>query len=87
MENYLKWRKMVAVIYLLGVLTFAKRFLFAYLDPGTGSFIIQAIVAIILGGLLAIKMYWSRIARLVRGNKTVAAAESSRGRSNESSDD
>ncbi|MEM7234697.1 MAG: hypothetical protein AAF517_21135 [Planctomycetota bacterium] len=34
---------------------------YAYLDPGTGSMILQAIVAGILGGLMAIKLFWRRI--------------------------
>ena len=39
----------------------------AYLDPGSGSFILQLLVAGILGGLVAIRMYWSKIkARFTR---------------------
>lgn len=34
---------------------------FAYLDPGTGSIILQAVIAAIAGSLFAIKTYWSRI--------------------------
>lgn len=33
----------------------------AYLDPGTGSFILQALIGVILGGLLTLKMYWRRL--------------------------
>ena len=33
----------------------------AYLDPGTGSIILQAIVGTIAGGLVLIKLYWYRI--------------------------
>jgi len=41
--------------------------LLAYLDPGSGSFILQLLVAGILGGLVAIRMYWSKIkARFTR---------------------
>lgn len=39
----------------------------AYLDPGTGSAIIQIIVAGVLGGAYAIKMYWQRIVRFFKG--------------------
>lgn len=35
--------------------------LFAYLDPGTGSYILQIILAAVLGGLFAIKLFWNRI--------------------------
>lgn len=33
----------------------------AYLDPGTGSFMLQAVIALLLGGLLALKQYWARL--------------------------
>jgi hypothetical protein len=40
---------------------------FAYLDPGSGSFILQLLIAGILGGLVALRMSWARIkARLRR---------------------
>jgi hypothetical protein len=34
---------------------------FAYIDPGTGSYILQIIAAGILGGLFAIKMFWFQV--------------------------
>ncbi|MEE9554352.1 MAG: hypothetical protein V3W18_08660 [candidate division Zixibacteria bacterium] len=33
----------------------------AYLDPGTGSFIFQTILAVVLGSLFALKVFWKRI--------------------------
>ena len=33
----------------------------AYLDPGTGSMLIQAAVATIAGALLTLKLYWHRL--------------------------
>lgn len=33
----------------------------AYLDPGTGSFVLQAIVGAALGAGFTIKVYWSKI--------------------------
>jgi hypothetical protein len=33
----------------------------AYLDPGTGSFALQLLLAGILSSLYAIKLYWRRI--------------------------
>jgi nitrate/nitrite transporter NarK len=35
----------------------------AYLDPGTGSYILQMIVAGLLGAAFAIKLFWMRIKR------------------------
>jgi len=37
---------------------------FAYLDPGTGSYIFQVLVATLIGGLFTIKMYWQKIKAL-----------------------
>ncbi|MBA4391646.1 MAG: hypothetical protein C0399_12030 [Syntrophus sp. (in: bacteria)] len=34
---------------------------YAYLDPGTGSYVFQVLVAAVIGGLFAIKMFWQRI--------------------------
>jgi len=34
---------------------------YAYLDPGTGSYIFQILIAVFLGGLFAIKLFWGRI--------------------------
>lgn len=39
---------------------------FAYLDPGTGSYFFQIIIAFILGGILGIKMFWRRITGFVK---------------------
>lgn len=33
----------------------------AYLDPGTGSIIVQVLIAGLCGGLFAIKLFWSKI--------------------------
>ncbi len=37
----------------------------AYLDPGAGSFILQALVATIAGAIVAINAYWTRIKRFL----------------------
>ena len=34
---------------------------YAYLDPGTGSYLIQMLLAALLGGLFAIKLFWRKI--------------------------
>jgi len=39
----------------------------AYLDPGSGSFILQLILASLLGGLLLLKTYWKKISSFFRG--------------------
>jgi len=35
--------------------------LYAYLDAGTGSYMVQIIIAIALGGAFGIKIFWRRI--------------------------
>lgn len=37
---------------------------FAYLDPGTGSFIIQAVIGSVVAGGALIKIYWKKIRSL-----------------------
>ena len=39
----------------------------AYLDPGTGSYVLQMIIAGLLGAAFAVKMYWLRIKRFLSG--------------------
>jgi hypothetical protein len=34
---------------------------YAYLDPGTGSYLIQVLIGVILGGLYALKIFWTKI--------------------------
>lgn len=34
---------------------------FAYLDPGSGSFILQILIAALVGGAFIIKTYWKKI--------------------------
>jgi hypothetical protein len=34
---------------------------YAYLDPGAGSFVIQALVAMLAGVAVTVKVYWHRI--------------------------
>lgn len=38
----------------------------AYLDPGTGSVILQAVIAAAVGALFAVKIWWTRIKQFFR---------------------
>jgi hypothetical protein len=40
----------------------------AYLDPGSGSYVVQMIIAGFLGGFYALKLYWNKIINFIRGN-------------------
>ena len=39
---------------------------FAYLDPGTGSIILQALIAGVIGTAAFARMYWTRLKEIVR---------------------
>jgi hypothetical protein len=41
----------------------------AYIDPGTGSYILQIVIAGIAAGVFAIKMFWGKIKALFSGNR------------------
>ncbi len=58
--KYLKIFLTVSGAFLLYSLAFPKR-IFAYLDAGSGSYIIQIIIAIALGGAFGIKIFWRKI--------------------------
>lgn len=34
---------------------------YAYLDPGTGSMVVQSILGVIAGGVMVIGIYWNKI--------------------------
>lgn len=42
----------------------------AYIDPGTGSYILQIVIAGLAAGAFAIKMFWRRIRALFPSNRT-----------------
>lgn len=49
---------------LLGIVCFFNQ-AYAYLDPGTGSLILQTAVAIFLGALFTLKLWWQRLKNLI----------------------
>jgi hypothetical protein len=44
----------------------------AYIDPGTGSFVVQGAIAAIVGAGVAMKLYWGRIKRKLGGQPSPA---------------
>lgn len=56
----------------------APTYAYAYLDPGTGSVLLQGAIAAIAGGLLAVRSYWARIVGLFRGADTERVNSSQR---------
>ena len=58
------------VISFVGIVTFVfPSTSEAYLDPGTGSFIFQMVIASIIGGLYTIKTYWRNIIKFFKKDK------------------
>ena len=53
------------------VLSFSKN-AYAYLDPGTGSMLLQGLIAAVAGGLMVIRAYWGRWKSLLPPRKNVA---------------
>jgi uncharacterized membrane protein YqgA involved in biofilm formation len=56
----------VVLLALFGSLFLFPGLAWAYLDPGTGSFILQMVIGAALGGLVAIGVFWKRFAAWLR---------------------
>lgn len=52
---------MFRLIALVSICLLMPRLALAYVDPGTGSFVIQGIMAAVVGVAVAVKMFWHRI--------------------------
>ena len=61
------WAVLCAV--LLCVLVLFPPSAHAYIDPGTGSYIIQIAIAGVAAGAFAIKMFWRKIRALFSSNR------------------
>ena len=57
-----------AVFVLLVVLSLASP-AYAYLDPGTGSMLVSAVIGVAAAVGLALKMFWYRVIGIFRGKK------------------
>ncbi|MHC4714975.1 MAG: hypothetical protein ACYTAN_17170 [Planctomycetota bacterium] len=42
----------------------------AYLDPGTGSYILMMLISGVVGGAYAVKLYWKRISAFFSGKSS-----------------
>lgn len=43
---------------------------FAYIDPGTGSYMLQLLLGSLMAAGVLVKMYWHRLKRFFNGGKT-----------------
>ena len=50
---------------ILFLIIFPKQVL-AYLDPGTGSYVFQILIAVLLGSAFAIKIFWVKIINFIK---------------------
>lgn len=57
--------KLLLFVLILDLLIFPKD-AHAYLDPGTGSMLIQVLIGGVLGSLYFIKLYWKKISSFVK---------------------
>jgi len=44
---------------------------YAYIDPGTGSFLIQGIIAAVIGAGVVAKLFWHKIKAVITGKPIV----------------
>lgn len=63
------------LVALLVVLVLTPRDAHAYLDPGTGSFLLQMLIAGVVGALYYIRVSWARIKGYFGGTKATATPE------------
>jgi hypothetical protein len=54
----------LAFVFLAGLLF--PRCAHAYLDPGTGSYVLQILLAAFLGASVALKIYWKKVTAFLR---------------------
>jgi hypothetical protein len=51
----------MALLAVPALLLFSTQNAYAYLDPGTGSMLLQGLIGGIAGGMFAIRLYWSKL--------------------------
>ena len=56
--------KILSLLYILTLIIFPTK-AFAYLDPGTGSIILQAILGFIAATIASISIYWAKFKSLI----------------------
>mgnify|MGYP000864398528 CR=1 FL=1 len=58
-----------------------------YLDPGSGSMLLQVLLAVALGAGVTIKLYWRKIKAFINKNKAEAVDEAGEDLDDEPVDD
>ena len=73
MKNKKSPAAIIAVLACLAVLMPTSAY--AYLDPGTGTFAVQGLIAGLAGSLIAVRAYGRRLLGLLRRSKTSSWSE------------
>jgi len=60
-------RYLIISVFLLQLILASSAF--AYVDPGSGSYILQVLIGFALAGLYALKHYWAKIRNLFKKKK------------------
>ena len=65
-SNHLKHLSIyiLALIFILSLTTDA----YAYFDPGTGSMVLQLLLASVLGFIFTLKIYWEKFKNIVKNH-------------------
>ena len=79
MKCVIRLLKMFIVIVLF--YSIFPQMVYAYLDPGTGSYIFQLLIASLVGGLFAVKVFWKDIKNFIK--KIFSKGRNSNGSKNE----
>lgn len=53
-------------VVVVGYLLLLSREACAYIDPGTGSFMMQIVVGLVIGAGITIKLYWRKVKNIFR---------------------
>ena len=58
-------------MFIFAILIFLLPFpAFAYLDLGTGSYVVQIAIAAVLGWLFTMRIYWGKVVRFIKSKFT-----------------
>ena len=62
--------KLFILLLLLSTLsTTFPRNVYAYVDPGTGSYFLQIVIGVLLGGLFSVKLFWKNVKNIFSRKK------------------
>lgn len=65
-----RFSKNMMCIILFGMVVMSAQNAHAYIDPGTGSYLLQILIASVVSGLFVINMWWAKIKAFIFRNKS-----------------